>query len=96
MCSRTNPREAAGVLEAEIKSQPLRSVENQIPQQELASGKQPQTEEKATTKTSTAKMNSNCAMTTNLKIRSEPFTDNYTVEKEIGRYVMNTIAFYFI
>ena len=85
MCSRTNPREAAGVLEAEIKSQPLRSFENQIAQQELLSGKQPQTEEKSATKNS-SKMNSTyCTMTTNLKIRSEPFADNYTVEKEIGR-----------
>ena len=81
MCSRTKPPGAVGILDSEARSQPLQSVENQINQNVTGGLKT----EKITKKT--AKMNSNFAMPS-LKIKSEPFADFYTVEKEIGRYVL--------
>ena len=80
MCSRTKPVDAVGILDSKARSQPLQSVENQI-NQNLTGIQQ----DEKNTKT-IAKMNSNFAMPS-LKIRSEPFVDFYTVEKEIGRYV---------
>ncbi len=60
--------------EGGLCSEPLRSVENQ-PE---FSGTQ--TEK---SKPEAVKMNNNCAI--NINIKTEPFTDYYGVEKEIGR-----------